>query len=269
MTSPSLQELNKEAEKKEAAAEANRQRCRTCFKEIAPKRMCGGHGGGSGGGGSSGGSGSTSEEKASQAEAKFLARKPSEIDDDEEFASLSTSTEDVVDIDSQSKPDEERFNPEIIAELIASKKLDVNNDRDSMTLTISLLCEPDELSPVQRQELKKYLEAILEELTEFKKEHGIDENCFNIIRDEEGNILSLSISFKTVDLTVALYDAFIKQLANNLLPTPTPELQATDEAVEARSSTTPTPFSLEPKPEVEHDEDERGVFHPTPKPWSW
>lgn len=261
MSSPSLKELNKKAEQEEAAAEANRQRCKTCFKEIAPKRMCGGHGGGGGGGGGSGGSGSTSEEKASQAEAKLLASKSGEIDDDEEFASLSISTEDEVELDSQSKSDEERFNPKIIEELIANKLLVVDNDRDSMTLTIRLVCKPDALSKEQRQELKKYLEAILEELTVFKQEHDIDEDCFNIIRDEEKNILSLSINFTDVEL----YDAFIKQLANNLVPTPTPKLQAKDEIVEAQSST-PTPFSLEPKPEVEHDEDEREVFHPTPKP---
>ena len=46
-----LQLLNKEVEKKESADEAAKVRCRTCFKEVAPKRLCSGHGGGGGGGG--------------------------------------------------------------------------------------------------------------------------------------------------------------------------------------------------------------------------
>ena len=38
----------KEAERKESAAEAAKSRCRVYFREIAPKRLCPGHGGGGG-----------------------------------------------------------------------------------------------------------------------------------------------------------------------------------------------------------------------------
>ena len=55
-------EKNKEAEKKESAAEAAKVRCKTCFKEVAPKRLCSGHGGD--GGNDSATSDKTSETKS-------------------------------------------------------------------------------------------------------------------------------------------------------------------------------------------------------------
>ncbi|HGC5862834.1 TPA: hypothetical protein ACIZCK_000148 [Legionella pneumophila] len=64
-------EKSKEAEKKESAAEAAKVRCRTCFKEIAPKRLCSGHGGG-GGGSDSTTSDKTAEEKSSPGEDNSL-----------------------------------------------------------------------------------------------------------------------------------------------------------------------------------------------------
>ncbi|MGC3900913.1 hypothetical protein ACPV5X_02200 [Legionella pneumophila] len=36
-------------EKKETALESAKVRCKVCFREISPKRLCGGHGGGGGG----------------------------------------------------------------------------------------------------------------------------------------------------------------------------------------------------------------------------
>ena len=62
----------KEAEK-ESAAEAAKSRCRVCFREIAPKRLCPGHGGG-GGGGDNSTSDKAYEEKASFGEDKSLTK---------------------------------------------------------------------------------------------------------------------------------------------------------------------------------------------------
>ena len=44
---------------------------------------------------------------------------------------------------------ESSFDPEIIAELIAKGLLLVDSDRESMTLTIKLLCEPNVLTQEQ------------------------------------------------------------------------------------------------------------------------
>ncbi|ERI47073.1 hypothetical protein N749_15705 [Legionella pneumophila str. Leg01/20] len=49
---------------------------------------------------------------------------------------------------------ESSFDPEIIAELIAKGLLLIDSDRESKTLMIKLLCELNELTEEQREELK-------------------------------------------------------------------------------------------------------------------
>ncbi len=262
-------EKNKEAEKKEAAAEGAKQRCKTCFKEIAPKRLCSGHGGG-GGGGDSATSSKTSEEKASSGEDKSLT-KPRKV--------VEITDEMVGEFDSESS-----FDPEIIAELIAKGLLLVDSDRESMTLNIKLLCEPNVLTEEQRDELKKFMEAIIKEFNEFKEENHLSDDCMKLIQDEKGNILSLRITMPTL----ALYDAFIQRLANNLVPIPNPKAQEKDEVTKDQSLA-PNPLSMEPKPsnkdklskreEIESnkniepkkaEEEEQEIFNPSPfnmKPW--
>ena len=182
-----LQLLNKEKEKiketerKESADEAAKVRCRTCFKEIAPKRLCSGHGAGSGGGDSAT-SDKTSEEKASSGEDTFLT-KPGKV--------VETADEMIGEFGSEELDLESGFDPEIIAELIAKGLLLVDSDRESMTLTIKLQCEPSKLTEVQREEFKKFMEAIIKEFNEFKEENHLSDNCIQIIQDEKGNIHSL------------------------------------------------------------------------------
>jgi hypothetical protein len=265
----------KEAEKKESAAEEAKVRCRTCFKEIAPKRRCSGHGGG--GGGDSATSGKTSEEKASPGEDKSLTKPRKVVETTDEMISQFASEE----LDSESG-----FDPKIIEELIAKGLLMVDSDRESMTLTIKLLCEPKVLTEEQREELKKFMEAIVKEFDEFKKENHLSDECVKIIQDEKGNILSLRVNMPTL----ALYDAFIQRLANNLVPIPSLEAQEKDEVTQEQNLT-PNPFSMEPKPsnkdkssvqeEIEHKEtdeeihkktedEEQKTFNPSPfnmKPW--
>ena len=252
----------KEAEKKESAAEAAKLRCRVCFREIAPKRLCSGHGGG-GGGGDSTTSDKTYEEKASPGEDKSLTKPRKEVETADELIGEFGAEE----LDSESS-----FDPEIIAELIAKELLLVDSDRESMTLTIKLLCEPNVLTEEQREELKKFMEAIIKKFNAFKEENHLSDECIQIIQDEEGNIRSLRITMPTL----ALYDAFIQRLANNLVPIPSPKAQARDESQKTQR-VAPTPLSIEPKPsestqdKVEHDEvpkeeedKEQRVFNPSP-----
>lgn len=267
----------KEAEKKEAAAEAAKVRCKTCFKEVAPKRLCSGHGGG-GGGGDSASSDKTSEDKASQIEDKSLTKPNKVVETDEligEFASMGDNEE--LDLESS-------FDPEIIEELIAKEILLVENDRESMTLTIQFkpeLLTKEQLAKVQ-PEVNKYMNAVAKEFNDFKKEHNLSDECINLTKDDKGNILSLSIKMPTL----ALYDAFIQRLANNLVPIPGPKAQEKDE-VTKKQSFAPNPLSMEPKPstskqeEIEHnkdiepkktenEEEEQVIFNPSPfnmKPW--
>ncbi len=263
-------EKNKEAEKKESAAEGAKSRCRTCFKEIAPTRRCFGHGGGGGGG--DGGSGKTSEETASPGEDKSLTKSGKVVETTDELVEFALMG------DSEELDLESSFDPEIIADLIAKGLLLVDSDRDSMTLTIKLLCEPNALTEEQREELKKFMEAIIKEFNEFKEENNLSDDCIQMTQDEEGNILSLRITMPTL----ALYDAFIQRLANNLVPIPNPKAQEKEEVTKDQSLA-PNPLSMEPKPsnkdklskreEVEpnkEEEEEQKPFNPSPfnmKPW--
>ncbi|MFU7598317.1 hypothetical protein ACM9VS_05730 [Legionella pneumophila] len=267
-------EKNKEAEKKESAAEGAKVRCKTCFKEVAPKRLCSGHGGG-GGGGDSATSGKTSEEKASTGEEESLTKPHKVVETTDEMIGEFGSVE----LDSASS-----FDPEVIAQMIAKGLLLVDSDRESMTLTIKLLYEPNVLTKEQREELKKFMEAIIKEFNEFKEENHLSDDCMKITQDEKGNILSLRIAMPTL----ALYDTFIQRLANNLVPIPHPKAHEKDEA-KKNQSFAPNPLSMEPKPsnknkpskqeEIEPNKDiepkkaveeEQEIFNPSPfnmKPW--
>ncbi|KTD77910.1 hypothetical protein Lwor_1792 [Legionella worsleiensis] len=265
---------NKEAEKKESADESAKVRCKVCFKEIAPKRLCSGHGGG-GGGGDSASSDKTSEEKASQGEDKSLAQ-PSKV--------VETTDALIGEYGSEELDLESSFDPEIIAELIAKGLLLVDSDRESKTITIKLLCEPKALTEEQREELKKFIGAITKEFNEFKEENNLSKDCIKITQDGKGNIISLRITMPTL----ALYDAFIQRLANNLVQIPSLKAQERDEVTKERSLS-PHPLSMEPKPsnksskqeEIEHNKDiepkkteneeqQQQIFNPSPfnmKPW--
>lgn len=265
-----LQQFKKEAEKKEAADEAAKVRCRVCFKEIAPTRRCSGHGGGGGGGGSGGsdgGSGKASEDKASPIEGKTLT-KPGQF-----VAITNTLIGEFGFMENDEKLDSKSsFDPEIIAELIDKGLLLVDSNRESMTLNIKLLCKPNVLTEEQREELKKFMETIMNELHEFKEENNLSDDCMHVILDEEGNIRSLRITMPTL----ALYDAFIQRLANNLVPIPSPKVQEKDE-VRNDKNFAPNPFSMEPKfspstpkekveenNEINEKEEEQEIFNPSP-----
>lgn len=239
-TALTLQELKKEKAKQEAASEAARILCKVCFREILPKRICRGHGGSGGGGG---GSESGSEEKKSQQEENQSLSSPLEkpidgaVHFDLEFEpDFMTKGNDLDSFQST----EETFDPAIIAELMDKELLIVNLDRESKSITLE--CTFDSLSPVQKNEFKKFLEAILKECNAFKERHHLSNDCVKVAKDEKGNICDIRITLPTV----ALYDAFLQQLASNLLPVPSPELRTQSQNQQILN--TPTPLSLEPKP---------------------
>lgn len=247
-----LQQFRKEAEKKEAAQEAVKARCPVCFKEIAPKRLCSGHGGGSGQGDSAT-SDKTTEEKANPGGDNSLTKTSKVVGSADELISEFGAEE--LDLESN-------FDPEIIAELIAKGLLLVDSDRESMTLTIKLQCEPCKLTEEQREELKKFMEAIITEFKKFKEENHLSTDCMQINQEEDGNILSLRINMPTL----ALYDAFIQRLANNLVPT----VEEKDEVMKDQSFAS-NPLSMEPKlspstkrEQVEKNEEEQEIFNPSP-----
>lgn len=259
-------EKSKETERKEYAAEAAKIRCRTCFKEIAPKRFCFGHGGGGGGGGDSAVYDEAYEGRTGSEENNSLTNTRKTVETADEMAGVFGSAG----VDS-----EFGFDPKVIEELIAKGLLLVDNDRKSMTLTIKLLCEPNALTIEQRQELKKFMETIIKEFNTFKNEHNLSDDCMKIIRDEKGNILSLHITLPTL----ALYDAFIERLANNLVPIPGPQAQKTDDVTEDQNIA-PNPkdksFKNEHMPLYKDgvakktEEEEQTIFSPSPfntKPW--
>lgn len=257
----------KEAEKKESADEAAKVRCKVCFKEIAPKRLCSGHGGGGSGRSDSASSDKKSEGKASQGEDKSLTTSHQQVA--EAIGAL-------IDEFSSGKLDlGSSFDPEIIAELIAKEQLLVDSDRESRTITIKLLCDPSILTEEQREELAKFMGAITAEFNKFQEEHNLSDNCLKINQEEKGNILSLRITMPTL----ALYDAFTQQLANNLVPIRSLNAQKREDVTKV-PNLIPNPLSMEPRPldksseqeEVEHDMDvepqkkekDKEIFNPTP-----
>ncbi|MGQ3892355.1 hypothetical protein [Legionella sp. CNM-4043-24] len=255
----------KEAENKESADEAAKVRCTTCFKEIAPNRLCSGH---ASGGGDSATSDNASGGKANPGEDKSFT-KPGRI--------VETMDEQPGAFDSEKLISESSFDPKIIADMIAKGLLLVDNDRESLTLTIKLLCEPDILTEEQGEELKKFMEAILTEFNAFKEENDLSSDCVEIVQDGKGNIVSLRITIPTL----ALYDAFTQRLANNLVPIPGLKAQEKDEATKAQNLAT-NPLSMEhrlsrgeiePQQDIEAekaDEKEQVIFNPSPfnmKPW--
>ncbi|HAT1973112.1 hypothetical protein SC406_11170 [Legionella pneumophila serogroup 1] len=254
-----LQLFRKETEKKEAAVETAKTRCPVCFKEIAPKRLCSGHGSGAGESDSdSATSDKTSEKKVSPGKENSLTKPQKTVE---------TTSEWIGELDSRSLA-EKSFDPEIIAELINKGLLLIDNDRELMKLNIQLLCDPNSLTEEQKEELKKFIEAIITEFNKFKEENHLSTDCMQINQDEEGNILSLRINMPTL----ALYDVFIQRLANNLVPT----VQEKDEITKDQSVAS-TPLSMEPKlspstqgENIEKNEEEQEIFNPSPfKMTSW
>jgi len=229
---------NKAKEKHDTAEETMKTRCKSCFKEIAPVRRCGGHGGG-GGGSDSGDEASNDDGLEAAADSTFGVNPTNTMTDELIFGSADWESMIL-------QPDDLDFDEVILSELLADGLLVINNDPDKGILTFELRCSPNALSQVQRDELKKYFNAIQKELEQFKEENGIADECKKISKDAAGNILSLRITLPTP----TLYDAFIQRLADqHLIPLQNVD-QKNNKRVEYPKGNlfNPTPFAIKPTP---------------------
>lgn len=149
------------------------------------------------------------------------------------------------------------FNTEIISELLSKKLLFIDSNNELGILSIK--CNPELLSKDQKNELKKFIDVLLNELEAFKKEKGITANCSTIDKDAAGNIISLRITLPTP----AVYDAFIKRLVNtNLLPAQIQQKQEIGKYQEGINHFHPTPLSMKPTPSVKKDEEKKSTIRP-------
>lgn len=229
---------------KEAAIEKAKPRCSICGKYTDKKSspQCFGHGGGGGGDGPSG-------DSAAKTEGKGLETTPEKTTDTVTQSNKYVITAQRIDLslDLQSRLDDKPFNPEIISELLSNRMLLIDSDRELGALTIKLLCHPRDLSPEQRNEFKKFVNTIIKELEEFKKENGISTNCKVIGHDSDGNILSLRIALPST----TLYEAFIQRLASkHLLPLQNIEQKSKEKVTyqEGINLFNPTLLSTKPTP---------------------
>lgn len=243
-TAFTLQRFKKEEEKKEAAEESLKVRCRTCFREVAPKPLCFGHGGG--GGASS--SECVSEPTPGRSKKESLITAETLATEHVEWLGEFGAT---------GVCEEASFNADVIAEFVAQGLVLVDHDRDLQTLTVRLLCEPGYLDEEQKEEFNNFLNAIAKEFDAFKTQHHLTDDCLTWSQDR----LSLRIGLPTL----ALYDAFIEQLANNLVPRPKPSLRVNDEhqALGAEEVTSHTELAVT---ELETEEPTRALFNPSPSP---
>lgn len=105
------------------------------------------------------------------------------------------------------------FNTDIISDMLSENQLSIDNYISYSTLRITM--KPEWLSTNVSAELRRYIDAILKELEEFKKEHGLSDNCITFLKDSKGNLLSLRINIPDA----SLHQEFIARLSNkNLLP---------------------------------------------------
>lgn len=227
----------KQVQTQKEAAEKAKPKCKVCKKYLfeSPRCTCVGGGGGSGGG--------DAEERAGKEDSTVLIKTMGQIDIETHIADISIQaiTGDILEQLSKQLSDDTNFNHEVISELLSSKLLVIDNDREKGILTIQLQCDSNNLSPEQRNELKKFLRAILNELHDFKKENNLSAQCYTIEQENNGK-LSLRIMLPIP----TLYDAFIERLAKQyLLPIQNIEQQPGEKVLypEGVNHFNPNPFS--------------------------
>lgn len=235
---------------KKVSAESMKVRCKTCFKETAPTRQCNGHDGGSdsaAGGDASDDSLDTPNDKEKTPDDDLLTASIEESELNAELVNELT-------LDEKENNQNPQFDPEIIEQLILNDDLMVKLDRQSQTLTITLDCDPHDLTPTERDELNKFIEAVAKEFNDFKEEKDLSDCSLQTSQDDMGNKHSLSIKMPTLEL----YDEFIQRLSNELIPTPKPTLKKQDDSTaEAQTASeakvqditinafNPSPFRME------------------------
>lgn len=238
------QQLEKDRIQKDILADKAKPKCQICGKYTDKKTspQCFGHGG-PGGGGSGGGD---SGEQAGKDDAAILAKSTSQFEKESQEETISAIDSRLALIP-QVELNDIKFNPEVISELLSRRLLFIDNDRERGILSFKLLCDPDILSSDYKNELKKFVNALLNELDQFKKDHRLSADCYTITKDRNGNILSLRIALPTY----ALYEAFIQRLASrHLLPVQNIQQHINGKVVypEGQNHFNPTPLSTRPAP---------------------
>lgn len=210
-----------------AAAKGNA--CPVCEKLGRPPGPCRGH--------AEGGGGSEETATVDQGSSQALASTSDQL------TSTVSQVADVVTDDKgvdqqQYQSNQSIFNPILISDLLSQKLLVIENDRNSGTITIKLPRNPNSLSEEQRNELKKFVDTILKELDEFKKEKGKSANGITVTIEKDNIRITLP--------TPTMYDAFIQRLnSKHLLPTQNIEQ---NEKQEGRNYFHSTPLSMKPTP---------------------
>ncbi len=223
-----IKKSNKEQEKKEAAEEAMRTRCKICFKETSPQRKCPGHGGGGGGGSDNGGELQNDDgpdpERSENTSIKDQVNTEELILDEGIEAGWGSS----------SLPEEEQlvFDLDRIMQLVL-----FNNDSGRGILTIR--AKPGHLVD-DEQEIQEFLKAIEAAFGRFKtdlEQQNIPVDNFTCILGKNELVIRIPVP--------KYFDAFIQDLiAQKLLP----DENIKQNAPLHHATVIPTPFALTPSP---------------------
>jgi hypothetical protein len=174
-----------------------------------------------GGGGSGGGS---EENKSGQGETKVSASTLNQaIVTSEQIGAVALPTIDSKGSNTQSQSSDRIFNPDVIKELLSNKVLSIKNDRDNGQFTIKI--DPSEwckLPSEHKEELQKFINAIVHEFKEFKNQldPSDQKKCYYTAQDDQGGIIEKDDQRPILSLNIRiaspkLYDAFIAKLNKN------------------------------------------------------
>lgn len=187
---------------------SNRKSCLRCKRETYPRYLCACSGGG--------GSSDDSDETAGNDDAKTPAHIPDKINGLDQELHPITPTPANKDQESELDLNDDKFDPEVISDLLHKKILIIESTIDADTemgiLAIKLQYPLDLLTTVQRNEFKKFINAHINALNDFKAENNILAECVQINRDNKNNIIGLRIA-----MPLDLYGQYIKSLASKLL----------------------------------------------------
>lgn len=245
---------NQEKETTRKTMEKNaKPKCNICGNYLFELPRCPGHGGGGGGG------------DCEEAHDNGLAK-----DDDHSVADThaNSNTDDVTselaEVNAyQSTNSETTFNPYVISDLIDKGILKITNNIESGILTIQ--CHQHLMSPLQKNEFKKYTSTILRELEKFQEEKGISSKCHQLEHDLNGNIKLMLIT-----LPPSVHDTFILLLVNkSLLPKHHIEQHQNVKYEEGKNHFRPNALPTQPTPEnklKDRQEEEKQKQHASIRP---
>jgi len=200
--------LSQKNTRQNAVVEQFKTKCKSCGKYTDKKTLpqCFGHGGPSGSKKDAGDAPDDASADSSHGATAQLKMKP--------------------------RPEQVPFNHQAISKMMEDKFLLLERKEQIGTLSFKLFHEPKDLSPEQRNAFNLLMDAIINELEQFKIENGLNGNFHSAVKDKDNNYRSLNIH-----LPEKLYLQFIQRLMiKNLLPMQNSHLFH------------PTPLSTKPAP---------------------